>query len=133
LSHAPYRETLSFRDWFIFRYVDQLMADPGLWRVAVHYLSFTGEQGVERIRQILLRVVYTLSPAPAAVKSADMDVEGAEAQTEPEAPMETTPEDVLQACFDYGLPDLADSICRVSHHFVCASIAHAKCSKLPKS
>lgn len=112
----------SFRDWFILRYVDQLSADDALWRLAVHYLSFAGSEGQERIKQMLLRVQYADPAAPSKQSplfngdksNGDMAVDD-----EPESATETTAEDVIKAAYDYGLHDVATQLCRVSSLDLC--------------
>ena len=83
--------------------------------MTLHYLSFCGAPGLARMRKILLHVAY-LDPAlstsqRAKGKGKANPVGESEAKDEF---VETTVEDVLRACYDYGLDDVASQICRVS-------------------
>jgi nuclear pore complex protein Nup85 len=117
--------SITLREWFILAYADFLHADPGLWRVTIDYLSYCGDQGYGRMREIVLHVPIIVDltasgPKPKKGKDKEAVLEEASdeaamvaATAEVPRPEPAKFDDVLRACRDYGLDEEARSICRV--------------------
>lgn len=86
---------VGLRDHFVLAYTDGVMADQGLWRIVVDYLSTCGVQGSARMSAVLMAV-------PLEVE-ADGGVAGASSVVE----------DVLRLCSENGLEAEMRSVCKV--------------------
>ena len=109
----PQREQ-SLREYFILSYTDTLLADPGLWRIVLDYLSSCGAEGRARMRSVILAVNLE-SEAKAEGASDDVNMDEGEAK-ENEGPVNSTQtvEEVLRACAEHDLDDEMRKVCKVS-------------------
>lgn len=120
----------SQRDWYLLRWADQLQGDEGVWRIALHYLSFVmasdddslAEAAEARMKATLKHVKWQDPTVPSASASNAATSELTNGGTGGNATVndekrddvkETTVEDVLQACYEYGFKDVAVDVCKV--------------------
>lgn len=133
------------RDWYLLRWADQLQGDEGVWRIALHYLAFVAasknlalaEVAEGRMKAVLKHTKWRDPTVPYASASAKADVQmdslaNGEIENqhfekgEPGQEQETTVEDVLKACYEYGFDDVATDLCKVNQPSRCLlSCAHA--------
>lgn len=122
-DHSQIPTGSAARDWYLLRWADQLQGDEGLWRIALHYLSFIGspeqtsaylEVAEDRMKAILRHVKWrdpTLPSSSVAAKLSNGDANAVEDSAAEEA--ETQVEDVLKTCYEYGFEDVAVQLCQV--------------------
>lgn len=122
------------RDMYLLRWADQLQADEGVWRIVLHYLAFVmssknvslADIAEERMRAVLRHVKWRDPTVPSASAAGNIDaplgklVNGNSDEQEKEQgeeKQETSVEDVLKACYEYGFEDVAVELCKVSWLF----------------
>lgn len=89
--------TVSLRDYFVLAYTDALSVDESLWRIVVDYLDSCGDEGRLRMERVL--------------KGVKLGDKASDDMSESEAAPNV--EEVLRICAQYGLSDVANTICQV--------------------
>ncbi|KAH8929346.1 Nucleoporin, Nup85-like protein [Atractiella rhizophila] len=87
----PITYPTTLRDWFILSYASYILTDPGLWRIALDYLSTCDIEGRERMRALVFEAVeYAYAEGGTGEKGV---------------------EEVLKACAEFGFEKEAREIC----------------------
>ncbi|KAM0752697.1 Nucleoporin, Nup85-like protein [Meredithblackwellia eburnea MCA 4105] len=114
----PTPEEQSLRNYFTLSYTDALLADPGLWRIILDYLSSCGFEGRERMRRVVLSVrldgVGLDDNKDREGKGKQVDVMDEDGKENKEPRTSTSrAEEVIQACVDHGLDEEMRKVCKI--------------------
>lgn len=102
------KSPISPRNYFVLSYVDQLLSDSSLWRIAISYLSTCGDEGRSRMRRLIMTIPL------------EIEMEGAMEIQEQANGDTSIVEDVLRVCAEHEMRAEEIMVCQVS----CGSSPH---------